>query len=102
MPRVAWTARLKPDMIDGYVEEHARVWPEVIEAIRNAGIHDYSIWLWEDRVFAQYETDDPEASRRIEEDAEATKRWRARMRDYFADEVATEGVTWLPEIFRLD
>ena len=102
MTRVAWIARLRPDKVDAYVEAHANVWPEVVAAMRAAGIHDYSIWLWGDRVFAQYETDDHEASLRIEAAAEATKRWRAHMREYFEDEVATEGVTWLDEIFRLD
>jgi L-rhamnose mutarotase len=100
--RVAWTARLRPDRIEGYVEEHAKVWPDVLDAIRAAGIRDYSIWLFEDRVFAQYETDDHEESLRVEAAAEATQRWRAHMREYFTDELATRGVTWLPEIFRLD
>jgi L-rhamnose mutarotase len=102
MARVAWTARLRPDKVEAYVEAHAKVWPEVLDAIRAAGIRDYSIWLWGDRVFAQYETDDHEASLRIESAAEATQRWRALMREYFEDEVATEGVTWLEEIFRLE
>jgi L-rhamnose mutarotase len=102
MTRVAWTARLRPDKIDAYVEAHAVVWPDVLDAIRAAGIRDYSIWLWQDRLFAQYETDDHEASLQIEAAAEATQRWRAVMREYFEDEVATEGVTWLEEIFRLD
>lgn len=102
MTRVAWTARLRPDKINDYVEAHAAVWPDVLEAIRVAGIRDYSVWLWEDRVFAQYETDDHETSLRVEAAAEATQRWRAIMREYFVDEVATEGFTWLEEIFRLE
>lgn len=102
MTRVAWTARLRPDKVDAYVKAHADVWPDVVEAIRAAGIRDYSIWLWGDRVFAQYETDDHEASLQMEAAAEATQRWRALMREYFAEDVATEGVTWLEEIFRLE
>jgi L-rhamnose mutarotase len=102
MARVAWTARLRPDKVDAYVEAHANVWPDVLDAIRAAGIRDYSIWLWQDRVFAQYETEDHEASLRVEAAAEATQRWRALMREYFTEELASEDVTWLPEIFRLD
>lgn len=101
--RFAWTARLRPGRVADYVAAHARTWPEVLDAIRAAGIHDYSIWLFEDRVFAQYSvTGDHEAALRIEAAADATQRWRALMRDYFAPEVATDGVTWMPEIFRLD
>ncbi|MFN8623332.1 MAG: L-rhamnose mutarotase [Chloroflexota bacterium] len=102
MTRVAWTARLRPDKIDAYVEAHANVWPDVLAAITAAGIRDYSIWLFEDRVFAHYECDDPAESIRVEDAAEATGRWRALMREYFVPELATEGVTWLPEIFRVD
>ena len=102
MPRVAWTARLRPDRIEEYVEAHAAVWPDVLAAIHAAGIRDYSIWLFEDRVFAQYECDDPEEALRIEAAADATYRGRALMRELFEPEVATEGVVWLPEIFRLD
>jgi L-rhamnose mutarotase len=102
MARVAWTASLRPDRIDAYLEAHAAVWPDALAAITAAGIRHYSIWLFEDRVFAQYECDDPEEALRIEGAAEATVRWRAHMREYFMPEVATEGVVWLQEIFRLD
>ena len=101
--RVAWTARLRPELIEGYVEAHAAVWRDALAAIQAAGIRDYSIWLFEDRVFAQYEVDgDREEAIRIEDAAEATQRWRALMREYFLPEVATQGITWMPEIFRLE
>lgn len=103
MARYAWTARLRPDRVEDYVEAHAAVWPDVLDAITAAGIRDYSIWLFEDRVFAQYECDgDHEEALRIEAESEATQRWRALMREHFQPEVATDGVTWLTEIFRLD
>jgi len=103
MARYAWTARLRPDKVAEYVEAHANTWPDVLAAIKAAGIRDYSIWLFEDRVFAQYEVDgDREEAIRIEDAAEATQRWRALMREYFLPEVATQGITWMPEIFRLE
>lgn len=102
MARVAWTARLRPDHVADYVAAHAAVWEDTLAAITAAGIRDYSIWLFEDRVFAQYECDDPAEAARIEGQAEATIRWRAVMRDHFMPEVATDGVVWLREIFRLD
>ena len=103
MARYAWTARLRPDKVADYVEAHAHTWPDGLAASTAAGIHDYSIWLFEDRGFAQYSVDgDHDEALRMEAAAEATGRWRALMRDYFQPEVATDGVTWLPEIFRLD
>ncbi len=103
MARYAWTARLRPERVAEYVEAHAHTWPEVLDAIRAAGIHDYSIWLFGDRVFAQYSVEgDHDEALRVEAAAEATQRWRALMRTCFQPEVATDGVTWLPEVFRLD
>lgn len=102
MARVAWTARLRPDRIDEYVTAHAAVWPDVLDAIRAAGIRDYSVYLIGDRVVGVYECDDPEESLRIEAAAEATRRWRAYMAELFEPAVATDGPTYLDEIFRLD
>lgn len=102
MARVAWTARLKPGMVEEYVEAHANVWPDALAAITAAGIRNYTIFLFEDRLFAYYECDDPDEAARAEAESEATQRWRTEMRRMFEDEVAAHGVTFLPEIFRLD
>ncbi|MBF6604977.1 MAG: L-rhamnose mutarotase [Chloroflexi bacterium] len=102
MARVAWTARLRADRIDDYVREHANVWPEVLAAITAAGIRNYSIYRFGNRVFAYYECDDPDEAAALEAAAEATQRWRKRMLEFWEPEVATEGVVFLPEIFRLD
>ena len=102
LARIAWTGRLRPDKIDEYVFAHANVWPDVLSAIRDAGIRNYSIYLFGDRVFGYYECDDPESAVSIEAASEATQRWRTAMRDLFDDEVTQNGPTYLPEIFRLD
>lgn len=101
MARVAWTARLRPDMVDEYVKAHANVWPDALAAITTAGIRNYTTFLFENRVFAYYECDDPDESARVEGEAEPTQRWRAEMLRFFEDDVAADGVTFLPEIFRL-
>jgi L-rhamnose mutarotase len=35
---------LKPERRDEYVRCHARIWPEIEQAIRDAGIRNYSIY----------------------------------------------------------
>lgn len=102
MARVAWTGRLRPDKIDEYVEAHANVWPDMLAMIKAAGVRNYSIYRFEDRVFGCYECDDPEATQAYQAAAEVTKRWGAAMAPLFAEEVATEGLINLPEVFRLD
>jgi L-rhamnose mutarotase len=100
--QVAWTARVRPDKVDEYVRHHAAVWPDVLEAITNAGIRNYSIFLFGTRVFGYYECDDPEQALIDEAKPEAMTRWRQVMHTLFEDEVATEGATFMPQIFRLD
>ena len=74
MARVAWTARLRLDKIDEYRRAHANVWPEALAAITAAGIRNYSLYLFENRVFAYYECDEPDEAARVEAGAEATHR----------------------------
>ena len=102
MARIAWTGRLRPEKVDEYVEAHANVWPEMRQMIHDAGVRNYSIYLFGDRVFGYYECDDPEATKAYQAAAEVTKRWGEAMAPLFAEEVASEGLIDLPEIFRLD
>jgi L-rhamnose mutarotase len=37
--------KLKPGCIEEYERRHAAIWPELAEALRAAGISDYSIYL---------------------------------------------------------
>jgi L-rhamnose mutarotase len=100
--RVAWTGRLRPERIAEYEEAHAHVWPDMLAMISAAGVRNYSIYRFGDRVFGYYECDDPDAAAAYMAAAEVTERWNAAMFPLFAPEVATEGLITLPEIFRLD
>ncbi|CAN5437803.1 L-rhamnose mutarotase [soil metagenome] len=102
MARVAWTARLRPDRISDYEREHAHVWPEVLDVIKEAGVRNYSIYRHEDRVFGYYECDDPVAAQAAMDIRERELGWRAAMAELFMPEVAERGADPMPEIFRLD
>ena len=41
----AFRMQLKPGMADEYRRRHDEIWPELVELLRDAGIHDYSIFL---------------------------------------------------------
>jgi L-rhamnose mutarotase len=102
MARVAWSARLRPDKIDEYVKEHAAVWPDMLQMIKDSGVRNYSIYLCGDRVFGYYECDDPAGTKAYQAAQEVTKRWGAAMAPLFHPEVAEQGLQDLPEVFRLD
>lgn len=46
----AFKMRLKPGVVDEYRRRHDEIWPELAEAIRAAGIHDYHIFLDEETL----------------------------------------------------
>jgi L-rhamnose mutarotase len=46
---------IKPEAINEYVSIHARVWPEVLATIRACNIRNYSIFLFDNKLFAYFE-----------------------------------------------
>jgi L-rhamnose mutarotase len=102
MARQAFTARIRPDKVDAYVEAHAHVWPEMRAMISASGVRNYSIYVAGTRIFGYFECDDPDAVRAYQAAQDVTKRWGEAMSQLFEPEVATEGIAFLPEIFRLD
>lgn len=43
--KVAFTMKLKENVVDEYKRRHDEIWPELVELLRNHGISDYSIFL---------------------------------------------------------
>ena len=60
--RRGFVLRVKPDRIDEYVEAHRHVWPEMLEALRAAGIRNYTIFRAGNEMFGYFESDDLEAA----------------------------------------
>lgn len=45
MKQVAFKMKLKRGYAEEYKERHDKIWPELKAALKDAGIHDYSIYL---------------------------------------------------------
>jgi L-rhamnose mutarotase len=46
----AFRMQLKPGMVEEYKRRHDALWPDLAQALRDAGIFDYSIFLDEDTL----------------------------------------------------
>ena len=57
MKRVGMTWRVDPEHWEAYKQLHLNPWPELIQAIQDVGIHNYSIYAFGHRVFAYMEID---------------------------------------------
>ncbi|MDR1935114.1 MAG: L-rhamnose mutarotase [Candidatus Accumulibacter sp.] len=55
MERYAWKAYVNEGMLDEYVRRHAAVWPKMRDALKEAGIVNYSIWNTGNELFGYYE-----------------------------------------------
>ena len=44
MQRIGWLGRLKPDMVQKYVDLHADTWPAVLRRNKDCNLQNYSIF----------------------------------------------------------
>ena len=100
--RSAFVFRVRPDRIGEYVEAHANVWPEMLEALSDAGITNYSIFRDGSQVFGYFEADDLEAAEAFLARQPVCTRWQDAMADLLEERVPDGGPPPLTEIFRLD
>jgi L-rhamnose mutarotase len=106
MERVCFTARIRADRLDEYVERHQAVWPDMTDALAKAGWHNYSLFLTGDGLLIGYlETDDFDAARAAMARTEVNAAWQAEMAAFFEDAGdlrPDEGFRRIGEIFHLD
>lgn len=84
MQRVCFTLQVKPDRLDDYRLAHRDVWPEMLDALRRHGWHNYSLFLRTDGLLIGYvETPSLEKALSGMQDDEVNMRWQEEMKDYF-------------------
>ncbi len=104
MERISFLIHLKPgaDPVE-YQRRHDEIWPEMLEALRGAGIHNYSIFRHGETLFAYLECEDfARMTRTLALDA-VNARWQAYMQDLLTIETdpATGFAVLLPEMFHM-
>lgn len=106
MKRVGFVLKVKPDRLDEYKVRHKQVWPEMLDALRETGWHNYSLFLREDGLlFGYLETPDFEKALAGMADKDVNTRWQAEMAPFFEaleDRRPDEGMLQLEEVFHLE
>lgn len=76
---IALHTRLKPGVEAAYAEAHANIPPELVAALKEAGVRNWRIWRSGQDLFHVVEVDDYQAMRRALADHPANVPWQARM-----------------------
>jgi len=106
MPRVGFCFKVKPEMIPEYKERHKQVWPEMLQALRETGWRNYSLFMREDGLlFGYLETDDFQKALDGMAEREVNLRWQREMAPFFEIEPGRrpdQAMQVLEEVFHLD
>ncbi len=106
MQRICFTLRVKQGRMAEYRRRHASVWPSMLAALRDAGWHNYSLFLGPDGLLVGYlETDDFKQARDQMKNMEVNKLWQENMAEFFEEigpAKADDSMAQLDEIFHLE
>lgn len=105
MKRVGFQFKICADRLAEYKALHTEVWPEMLDALRESGWHNYTLFMRDDGlVFGYFETE--ESLQKAQEKMAATDvnaRWQAFMSRFTDDQARPdEGFVELDEYFHLD
>jgi L-rhamnose mutarotase len=100
--RTAFVLRVRPDKIEEYLAAHRAVWPEMLDALRAAGIRNYTIFREGSQMFGYFEADDLQAAGTYLAQQAVSTRWQDAMADLLEQRVPDQGPPALEEVFRLE
>ena len=107
MKRVGFLLKVRQEKVAEYMKHHENVWQEMLQALRDSGWHNYSLFIRDDGLlFGYFETEESLAAAQAKmAEKEINTRWQEFMAPYFEspnnarpDEMFLE----LTEIFHLD
>lgn len=85
MTRIGFVLKVRDSLVTEYRQRHREVWPEMLDALRSAGWHNYSLFMNDEGLlFGYFET--PESFDKAQAAMDATDvnaRWQAEMSRFF-------------------
>lgn len=105
--RTCFLLKVRHDKLEEYKARHAEVWPEMLEALRQAGWRNYSIFLEPRGLVVGYvEADDFAKCHEAMKNHPVNARWQAEMAPFFESpnggKSADGSMLILEEVFHLD
>jgi L-rhamnose mutarotase len=106
MERVCFLLKVRQERLEEYKRRHTAVWSDMLQALRETGWTNYSLFLRDDGMLVGYlETPDFDKALRGMSTQEVNARWQREMGPFFEDldgRRPDEGLLRLEEVFHLD
>ena len=106
MERVGFLLKVCKERMDEYKKHHEAVWPDMLDALRHHGWHNYSLFLTEDgMLFGYFEAEESfQASLDGMATEDVNEQWQTFMADYFEDlpGLPDESMVQLEQVFHLE
>ena len=85
MKRVGFLLKVKEDRIEEYKAHHRAVWPDMLDALRRNGWHNYSLFMREDGLMFGYFEAEESFAAALEgmSTEEVNTRWQDMMSPFF-------------------
>lgn len=105
MKRIGFQFKVRSDKLAEYQQRHEQVWPEMLDALRASGWHNYTLFARPDGlIFGYFETEkDLSTAQQAMAEREINTRWQEYMSPYTDDNARPdETFVELTEYFHLD
>ena len=107
MKRVGFLLKVKKEKVEEYRVSHQNVWPEMLDALRRTGWHNYSLFMREDGTLFGYFETETSLQRALEgmSKEEVNARWQDDMSEFFEIPEGAhpdQNLVELDEIFHVD
>jgi L-rhamnose mutarotase len=106
MQRVGFMLKVKQEKMEEYKKRHENIWPEMLEALSEAGWHNYSLFMTEEGVlFGYVETPDFDQALAKMAETDVNTRWQDFMAPYFENiggKHADDNMVPLERVFYLE
>lgn len=102
MQRVSFILKIHKEDQEEYIKRHQAVYPELLQAFREAGIKTYSIFIDEGTLFAYMEVEDFDQAMKTLDQHEANIRWQNFMSDMLIQHFDGKTTKVIPEVFHFE
>ena len=106
MERAAFLLKVREDKLEEYKKHHQSVWPEMLEALRRNGWHNYSLFTTDDGHLFGYVEAEGSFQKSLDGMAkeEANLKWQEFMAPYFENLAGrpNQSMVQLEEVFYLE